>query len=61
MRFHLTCVHIILVRFRLLSAHLLGICYLCILTICTMGDPEIRGKVLLNRVAFIDCNEKLQI
>ena len=23
------------------------------------GDPEIRGKVLLNRVAFLDCNENL--
>ena len=27
----------------------------------TRGDLEIRGKMLLNRVAFIDCNENLQI
>ena len=27
----------------------------------TRGDPEMRGKVLLNPVAFIDCNENLQI
>ena len=26
----------------------------------TRGDPEIRGKVLLNRIAFIDCNENSQ-
>ena len=23
------------------------------------GDQEVRGKVLLNRIAFIDCNENL--
>ena len=23
----------------------------------TRGDPEIRGKVRLKRIAFIDCNE----
>ena len=28
---------------------------------CTRGDPERRGKVLLNRVAFIDGKENLQI
>ena len=40
--FHLTCVHIILVRFRLMSGHLLGnscsfgkpYAFSCILTIC---------------------------
>ena len=26
----------------------------------TGGDPEIRGKVLFNRIAFIDLNENLQ-
>ena len=26
----------------------------------TRGDPEIRGKVLLNRIAFIDCSENSQ-
>ena len=26
----------------------------------TRGDPEIRGKVRLNRIAFIDCNENSQ-
>ena len=25
--------------------------------ICTRGDQKIRGKVLLNRIAFIDFNE----
>ena len=25
------------------------------------GDPEIRGQVLLNRVAFIECNGNVQI
>ena len=24
---------------------------------CTRGDQKVRGKVLLNRIAFIDCNE----
>ena len=24
----------------------------------TKGDQKVRGKVLLNRIAFIDCNEK---
>ena len=24
---------------------------------CTRGDQKFRGKVLLNRIAFIDCNE----
>ena len=24
---------------------------------CTRGNQKIRGKVLLNRIAFIDCNE----
>ena len=23
----------------------------------TRGDQKVRGKVLLNRIAFIDCNE----
>ena len=31
-----------------------------LLWVHTRGDPEIRGKVLLNRIAFIDCNEKSQ-
>ena len=26
----------------------------------TRDDPEIRGKVLLNRIAFIDCNKDSQ-
>ena len=26
----------------------------------TRGDPEICGKVRLNRIAFIDCNENSQ-
>ena len=28
---------------------------------CTRGDQKVRGKVLLNRIAFIDCNENSQI
>ena len=24
---------------------------------CTRGDQKVRGKVLLHRIAFIDCNE----
>ena len=27
------------------------------LTHITRGDQKVRGKVLLNRIAFIDCNE----
>ena len=27
----------------------------------TRGDQKVRGKVLLNRIAFIDCNENTQI
>ena len=34
---------------------------LTLVLLYTRGDPEIRGKVMLNRVAFIDCNENLQI
>ena len=28
--------------------------------LCTRGDQIARGKVLLNRIAFIDCNENSQ-
>ena len=28
---------------------------------CTRGDQKVRGKVLLNHIAFIDCNENSQI
>ena len=35
--FHLMCVHVILSSVRLLSGHLLGICFLCILTICNIS------------------------
>ena len=24
---------------------------------CRRGDQKVRGKVLLNRITFIDCNE----
>ena len=27
----------------------------------TRGDQKVRGKVLLNRIALIDCNENSQI
>ena len=27
------------------------------LVVFTRGDQKVRGKVLLNRIAFIDCNE----
>ena len=27
----------------------------------TRGDQKVHGKVLLNRIAFIDCNENSQI
>ena len=27
------------------------------LTVITRGDQKVRGKVLLNHIAFIDCNE----
>ena len=27
----------------------------------TRGDQKVRGKVLLNRIAFIDCNENSYI
>ena len=25
--------------------------------LCTRGDQKVRGKELLNRIAFVDCNE----
>ena len=28
-----------------------------LLLYCTRGDQKVRGKVLLHRIAFIDCNE----
>ena len=34
---------------------------MCYLAICTMGDQKVHGKVLLNRISFIDCNENVQI
>ena len=52
--FHLVCVHIILVWFRLLSGHLLenscSLDVLCILTICNFSYFEI--PVLILRAAF---------
>ena len=30
---------------------------LCVSTTYTRGDQKVCGKVLLNRIAFIDCNE----
>ena len=31
------------------------------LELLTRGDQKVQGKVLLNRIAFIDCNENSQI
>ena len=28
---------------------------------CTRGDQKVRGKVLLNHIAFINCNENSQM
>ena len=36
---------------------LLFCCFLLLFFIYTRGDQKVRGKVLLNRIAFIDCNE----
>ena len=29
--------------------------------LCTRGDQKVRGKVLLNHIVFINCNENSQI
>ena len=39
-----------------------GLVKYCILKVpsnypCTRGNQKVRGKVLFNRIAFIDCNE----
>ena len=33
----------------------------CVSLIYTRGDQKVRGKVLLHRIAFIDCNENSYI
>ena len=35
--------------------------FLHIIRTATRGDQKVRGKVLLHHIAFIDCNENLQI
>ena len=32
----------------------------CLRDTCTRGDQKVRGKVLLNRIVFIDCNDYSQ-
>ena len=42
-----------------ISVNLKKVSMLVFNSIYTRGDQKVRGKVLLNRIAFIDCNENL--
>ena len=59
MTFHLKCVHIILVRFRLLSGHLLGNSCSTRMTICSLGILNIFAITYFEVVFFFDWTKYL--